>query len=149
MHNPSSEEQHISDRDLYQKARRSHALYRNNTENVIYCATFTNRKLYIGQTSRTVHQRVKGHYNIAFSKCETIFHRALRKEPFDCVWSILEIVDITKHSLNDREKYWIAHYNSSNIEYGYNGTTGGEGYQVTSERYQSICITAELNFSNT
>jgi group I intron endonuclease len=136
MQNPSSEEQYISDRNLYQKARRGHALYRNNIKNAIYCATFTNKKLYIGQTSRTVHQRVKGHYNTAFSKCETIFHRALRKEPFDCIWSILEIVDITKYSLNDREKYWIAHYKSSDIDYGYNGTTGGEGCKVTSERFK-------------
>jgi hypothetical protein len=112
---PQSEEQELSDRDLYQKARRCHTLYKDKTKNVIYCATFSNGKRYVGQTSKTIHKRIGSHYNDAFYKHETIFHRALRQEPFDCVWSILEVVDTTKDSLNDREAYWIAHYKSSDI----------------------------------
>lgn len=95
----------------------------------IYKATSkTSGKSYIGQTNSTIHQRfynkIRGHVPVALDGSNLHFHRAIRKYGIDDFEiTILETVDTDK--LNEREKYWIAYYDTFNN--GYNMTTGGDG----------------------
>lgn len=96
--------------------------------NVIYMFQnkFNNKK-YIGQTSKTLSDRVAMH--IWQSKNQSsYFHNALFKygiENFD-----IQVIDIcsNKQQLNEKEKYWINHFSSNNKELGYNLTSGGTSY---------------------
>lgn len=83
-----------------------------------------NGKVYIGQ-SVDIERRWQEHrkrYNI--EKYDTLFYKAIRKyglENFS-----FEIIEVcTKEELDDKEIYWIKHYNSFDAEYGYNLTIGG------------------------
>lgn len=84
-----------------------------------------NQKVYIGQTTRTIQQRWIEHQYAAF--CEnkqTHFARALRK--YGIKNFKVEQIDTAKNQqeLNEKERYWIAYYNS--CVKGYNSTDGGE-----------------------
>lgn len=87
---------------------------------------FTNKlngKVYIGQTIQTLEERVKQHIH---RKDGTYFHNTLSKygiESFD-----VDVIDTatTTQELNNKERYWIEHYNSCDKRYGYNTTLGGE-----------------------
>ena len=93
---------------------------------LIYKATNKlNNKSYIGQTIKTLEERQKEHFYMAFNKNkDTYFYKALRKygkENFE--WEILEN-NILKEQLNEKEKFWINYYDTFNQ--GYNLTQGGD-----------------------
>jgi len=96
--------------------------------NVVYLiCNKTNNKKYVGQTSKTLGDRIAMH--IWQSKNQRgYFHKALSKygiENFD-----IQIIDVcdNKSSLNEREIYWINHFGSNNRDLGYNLTKGGSAY---------------------
>ena len=97
----------------------------------IYKATSkTTGKVYIGQSSQTLQERINQHNSHAFNyQYNYHFHNAIRKygkNDFD--YEIIES-DIKDHNiLNKREKYWIEYYNS--YYNGYNSTLGGDGRQT-------------------
>lgn len=99
---------------------------------IIYCAyNKINNKRYIGQTIQTLEARKKAHY--LKNGCP-YFHRALLKynvEDWD--WLILEN-NLTKDELNEREKFWIAYYDTTNSNNGYNIQTGGLGNTPSQEQ---------------
>ena len=80
-----------------------------------------NNKVYIGQSSRGVRERVMRHFNDAESnRLDTHFCRAIRKygrESF--IWEIIDEAK-TSNELNQKEHYWINFYDSVNK--GYNET---------------------------
>lgn len=81
-----------------------------------------NGKLYIGQTSKTLEERIKAH----LWNNQTYFQRALRKygvQSFD--WSTVDSSE-DRDVLNDKEEYWISYFNSK-VPNGYNITDGGDG----------------------
>lgn len=87
-----------------------------------------NGKMYVGQTSESIHQRWNEHkYDASYSKSKCYncaLHRAIRKYgPENFNISLLEEVD--NSLLNEREMYWIKRCNS--FKSGYNMTLGGEG----------------------
>ena len=92
-----------------------------------------NDKVYIGQTIRPVKDRFHRHINDAMNNIlDTHFARAIRKYGKDSF--IIEIIDkaTTQEELNQKEQYWIKHFNS--VENGYNETDainkcGGNTYQ--------------------
>lgn len=92
---------------------------------IIYKATnLINNKVYIGQTKRTLHARIKCHYKKSKFK-NTYFGSAINKYGINNFkWEIIELCD-SVDKLNEREKYWISYYNSTNTEIGYNMTKGG------------------------
>ena len=101
-----------------------------------------NNKVYIGQTIRPIEQRFKRHLNDALNNIlDTHFARAIRKygkENF-----IIEEIDKakTQEELNQKEQYWIQHYNS--VEDGYNETDaiskcGGNTYKSKTEEEMLI-----------
>ena len=87
-----------------------------------------NNKVYIGQ-SLNVENRFKAHANNHVNEnlkgdYKTKFYRALRKHGIDnFIFEIVENVE-DSNDLNEREAYWIKHYNS--FKKGYNSTPGGD-----------------------
>ena len=82
-----------------------------------------NGKIYIGQTTRPLNQRMSEH--LANGRT-SYFDRALRKygiQSFD-----VDVIDNaeTKEELNEKEKYYIEFFNCK-VPNGYNLTDGGEG----------------------
>lgn len=79
-------------------------------------------KTYIGQTIRTVEDRVKRH----LKRGKNHIAHALRKygiESFD-----ISVIDMASslEELKEKEKYWIKHFNCK-CPHGYNLTDGGDG----------------------
>lgn len=82
-----------------------------------------NQKVYIGQ-SINIQQRFYHHRKL--TNDNNYFHRALKKYGKDNFnYEIIE--KCSQEQLDEREKYWIAFYQSNLREYGYNSTFGGEG----------------------
>ena len=94
----------------------------------IYKATSqTTGKVYIGQSSQTLEERISQHNSAAYHhQYNYHFHNAIRKYgPDDFVYEIIEDGIKTIDELNQKEMYWINYYNSYNN--GYNSTLGGDG----------------------
>ena len=95
---------------------------------VVYKITcLINRKLYIGQTRKSVEKRFKQH-----ARANSLIGRAIRKygvENFK-----IEIIEHceSKAQLNERENFWINALNSKQPN-GYNVTSGGSGYATTTK----------------
>lgn len=94
----------------------------------IYKVTNTvNGKVYIGQTRNTISSRWTSHK--CHAKCDnklnSNLHRAIRKYGVDS-FVVEEVEQCDNELLNEREIYWIQHYDS--IKSGYNIAKGGLGY---------------------
>ena len=114
-----------------------------------------NGHIYIGQ-SVNIERRYKDHLSRANSeKSEeyySTFHCALRKYGIEN-FSFTIIEECDKIDLNQKEKYWIAYYNSYNK--GYNETTGGEAQEpsckITAElaqKIQTLLLTSNINYED-
>lgn len=97
----------------------------------IYKVTnLVNGKIYIGQDSFDRKD---------YLGSGKLINRAIEKygiENFEKI--VLEQCE-NKHELNDREKYWIAHYESTNPSIGYNIRIGGEGIAAGSKLEKNHC----------
>ena len=87
-----------------------------------------NSKIYIGKTTKSLEHRFKIHKSYALKGkggCPAL-QNAMIKYGIDNF--TIEQIDTTttEHELNDKEKYWIAYYNSTDRTIGYNLTDGGE-----------------------
>lgn len=85
-----------------------------------------NGKCYIGQTVRSLDERMYWHIYSARTGPTSFIHRALRKygiQSFEC--SVIDVAD-SKESLTEKEIYWIQILNTK-IPNGYNMTDGGIG----------------------
>lgn len=86
-----------------------------------------NQKIYIGLTKTSVQLRWKKHVGAAL-RCEdnSIFHYAIKKyRPENFEIEIL-IEGLSLEEAYEKEKYYIAYYDSFNKNKGYNMTLGGE-----------------------
>lgn len=119
----------------------------DKTTMIIYKITnIINQKSYIGQTIRTFNQR----YDAKGEGVERVYkyhdklkelgrhynehlHRAI--ERYGANNFKVEIIEVckTREELNEREEYYIHLYNSSNSNFGYNKTKGGDGVRHTKE----------------
>lgn len=101
-----------------------------------------NNKVYIGQTIRPIKDRFHRHINDAMNNIlDTHFARAIRKYGKNNF--IIEEIDSAnnQNELNEKEQYWIRHYNS--INEGYNETDaiskcGGNTYLSKTEEEMEI-----------
>ena len=96
-----------------------------------------NGKAYVGQTRRTLHERMRQHLRSADQGVPTRLYHAMRK--YGKANFIVGIVEdnIHKDELNNREVYYVAQFNTYNS--GYNATAGGDNVGVfTEERKQKI-----------
>ncbi len=90
-----------------------------------------NGKCYIGQTIQLLCERKAAHYN---KDKENYFHKALHKyEKEDWEWLIIDTAK-SKEELDEKEKYWIAFYESCNPNKGYNIQEGGRTPIQTQEQ---------------
>lgn len=96
----------------------------------IYKATnIVNGKIYIGKTIRPLKVRIHGHIR-ASKKGMGYFQRALRKYGSDAfTWEEIYKSDNEKELFN-KEKEYIALYESNKDGVGYNLTIGGEGASI-------------------
>lgn len=90
-----------------------------------------NDKVYIGKTNVTIEQRFRDHiYDSKKRRCEKRpLYSAMRKYGADQFY--IELIEETNDTSN-REKYWIAFYNS--YHYGYNATIGGDGSEYVNRK---------------
>lgn len=104
-----------------------------------------NGKVYIEQTTKSLRKRVTQHITNSRPNTKahkTYFHNALNKhgiENFDLI--ILERCQ-NQQELDERERYWIAYYNSTDKRYGYNiesgGSLGKKGKQLSEEHKKAL-----------
>lgn len=106
---------------------------------IIYKVTnIKNNKIYIGQTTKTLEERIYYHYYRAdhsLNITHTHFINAIRKygkENFK--WEQIDIAD-TREELDNKEIYWIKYYNS--VENGYNIQDGGNKYDT--DKFSLAC----------
>lgn len=90
----------------------------------------TNGKCYIGQ-SRDIEARWAKHLSAYKSSPEWELYRAFKKYGIGA-FSFEVIEECTIEELNEREIYWIAHFDSFNN--GYNMTLGGEACNGTNDK---------------
>lgn len=104
-------------------------------DTLIYLATNTlNGKVYIGQTANYLSSRKADHRRKALvHRSRSHFHAAIRKYGFDAFeWRVLERV-LIREILNERERWWVVHYRSTDPARGYNNTTGGCQCEFTAD----------------
>lgn len=83
-----------------------------------------NGKIYIGQCSSTLERRERPNGS-GYKKCP-LFWKSIIKNGWDSfTHEIIEVVE-TVDEANNREKYWVAFYNTNDPKYGYNLTPGGQ-----------------------
>lgn len=99
---------------------------------IIYCAyNKSNQKRYIGQTVQLLCERRSAHYT---KDPDIYFHRALRKYPIEnWEWSEIDSAN-SKQELDEKEKYWISYYDTTNPLKGYNILNGGSCERPTQEQ---------------
>ena len=102
---------------------------------VIYCAvcTKTNKK-YVGFSSDFQRRILQHKKQSLVSHPKTKFHRAIKKYGFDAFeFNILYEGDDREYCLNVMENKFIVEYNTTDNDFGYNMTFGGDGVNPTVE----------------
>jgi len=101
-----------------------------------------NGKIYIGQTTQTIRQRIRGHVNNSRFGSKLPIHCAIRKYGIDG-FIIEEIAEAkTIDGLNELEIHYIKILNCL-VPYGYNLTSGGKNYKKHQETKDKIRIAAK------
>lgn len=97
----------------------------------IYLITnLINNKLYVGQTVHTIQDRWTKHVSESHAKDNdySLLHRAIVKYG-ETNFDIKELEKCESELLNEREKFWIKHYDTYYThDKGYNMTYGGDGH---------------------
>jgi group I intron endonuclease len=88
---------------------------------IIYKISSPSGKVYVGQTVRSFETRVAEHKS-KFSGC-TLLKKAINKYGDEMIYEIIE-GGISQEHLDEKENYWINHFNSL-APSGYNLMTGG------------------------
>lgn len=91
-----------------------------------------NEKVYIGQTHVSIKLRFQNHLSAARRGLDYVIGKAIRKYGEDKFYVEL-LEECTTEELNDREKYWIAFFNSTNNKFGYNMSIGGNVVRTTND----------------
>lgn len=104
-------------------------MLKKNKFGYIYKITnIINNKIYIGKTEETVEIRFLEHLSaVKVGKKKTKLYSAMKHYGVENF--IVEEIDSadSRPELNEKEKYWIAYYDSMNPGIGYNLTKGGDG----------------------
>lgn len=109
-----------------------------------------NGKVYIGRTTQSLSKRKSGHKSAAYTANEgSYFYRAIRRYGWESF--LFEVIE--EHTdidaLNAAEIRWIAEYNSTDRERGYNTSIGGEhgglGVVKTDDSKRKQAVTRRQN----
>jgi group I intron endonuclease len=110
---------------------------------IIYKATNKiNNKIYVGQTTKKLEERIKGH----LKKSKSIISKAINKHGIENF--TFEVIDyaINKDELDEKEIYWIKICNSL-TPIGYNISNGGQGKSKICNDYVKELISLGLKNS--
>lgn len=94
----------------------------------VYKYTSPSNKVYIGITSKTQSIRA-GKNGIGYQHC-TAFWRAIVKYGWDNFKYEELATQLDEETAKELEKYYIKLYNSTDSNYGYNISHGGDGYSI-------------------
>lgn len=98
----------------------------NNRKHTVYChINKINGKRYIGITSQELNQRFR---NGKGYKSSPHFNQAIKKYGWDNFEHQVLFSDLSEVDAKEKEIEMIAIYNTTNPDFGYNITPGGEGY---------------------
>ena len=103
-------------------------MYKFNFGYIYKIVNKINNKIYIGQVyNKSIYNRFNRHCVEAKSNSKSYIDRAINKYGKDNF--SIELVEqcYSKQELDEKEKYWIKYYNSTNSTIGYNLTYGGDG----------------------
>lgn len=89
----------------------------------LYIHEFPNGKVYIGVTSESPNKR--WHSDGSGYKRQDVIWREIERYGWDNIIHDILAVDLTKDEAERLEKEWIAYYDSTNHDYGYNIQAGG------------------------
>lgn len=95
---------------------------------IIYKIASPSGKVYIGQTVHSLEDRIKGHKKKS-TNC-TLVKRAIDKYDNQMKYEIIE--EVSHQQLDEREIYWINHFNSL-APNGYNCSAGGNNKKVLTQ----------------
>lgn len=98
-----------------------------------------NDKVYVSQTKVSLKLRFQNHLSAARNGKDYIIGKAIRKYGEDKFYIEL-LEECTVEELNEREKYWIAFFNSTDNRSGYNISTGGNVIRTTKELDKDMVI---------
>lgn len=91
-----------------------------------------NDKVYVGQTKVSLRLRFQNHLSASRNGKDYIIGKAIRKYGEDKFYIEL-LEECAIEELNEREKYWISFFNSTNNKFGYNISIGGNVIRTTRE----------------
>lgn len=108
-----------------------------NYYGIIYCAyNKINEKRYIGQTIQNLSSRKSKHYTT--DGCPYFHHALLKYAPDKWEWKIID-TGASAEELNQKERFWIEFFHTTQPDYGYNLTSGGQSnVQWTSEQIRNM-----------
>lgn len=98
-----------------------------------------NSKVYIGQTKVSLKLRFQNHLSAARNNKDYVIGKAIRKYGEENFYIEL-LEECTIEELNDREKYWISYFNSTDNKFGYNMSIGGNVIRTTKELDKDLII---------
>lgn len=107
----------------------------------------SNQKLYIGQTKKTIKERFQNHLKLAKRHINRCLYDAMNKYGYNN-FIIEQIEEVPNEQLDDREKYWIAYYNTTNRNYGYNMTAGGGGGDTWTNNPHKVITSQKISEHN-
>ena len=98
-----------------------------------------NSKVYIGQTKVSLKLRFQNHLSAARNGKDYVIGKAIRKYGEENFYIEL-LEECTIEELNEREKYWISYFNSTNNKFGYNISIGGNVIRTTKKLDSNLII---------
>lgn len=122
---------------------------------LIYKITNTkdNNKVYIGQTTLTLKERLDTHkrtfrHYLKVKRSESRLYDAVAKYGIDAFHA--EVIELcsTQEELDKREDYWILKYRSNEEEFGYNIKRGGNSAKFPESVKENIGKTTKEKWEN-
>lgn len=101
----------------------------NSHEYCIYVHVFPNGKKYVGQTC--VEPEIRWRQGKRYSG---LMKRAIDKYGWENIHHIILATNLDYDTANKAEKYYIGLFSSNNPQFGYNITSGGDGYRGTTHK---------------
>ena len=98
-----------------------------------------NSKVYIGQTKVSLKLRFQNHLSAARNGKDYVIGKAIRKYGEENFYIEL-LEECTIEELNERERYWISYFNSTNNKFGYNISIGGNVIRTTKKLDSNLII---------
>jgi len=93
-----------------------------------------NNKLYVGKTKLSLDKRFKRHIYNAENKINRYLYDAMNHYGYDN-FKIELLETCTEDESNNKEKFFIKHFNSNDKMFGYNMTKGGDGGNTGNYHY--------------